>query len=271
MDEADTIFGPKAGDANEDLRGLLNAGHQRGRPALRYDAGLRRVELIATFAMAALAGIGNMPDTIEDRAVIINMRRRAPDEIVKPYRARRDGPALAQLKAQLHTWVRAHLDELEAAAPELPVEDRAADTWEPLVAIADAAGGHWPADARAAVLALTADDVDVDTVSLRVRLLIDIRTAFGEAEGLQLRNPRRPAPRRPRSTLGHPRQERPQPQIARRAAPRLRHPLRPIPVGRRHPIQGLQTRPIRRLLAPLLPRTKFQAPCRPSRPTVPQA
>ena len=72
----------------------------------------------------------------------------------------------------------------KSAAPELPVEDRAADTWEPLVAIADLAGGHWPADARAAVLALTTDDVDVDNVSLRVRLLIDIRTAFRDAERL---------------------------------------------------------------------------------------
>src|SRR5918911_1221830 len=35
LDEADTVFGPKAGDANEELRGLLNAGHQRNRPALR--------------------------------------------------------------------------------------------------------------------------------------------------------------------------------------------------------------------------------------------
>ncbi len=184
IDESDTIFGPRAGDAHEDLRGLLNAGHQRGRPAIRYDAGLRRVDRIATFAMAALAGIGNMPDTIEYRAVIIGMRRRAPDETVLPYRTRRDGPALVHLKMQLSRWVRAQLDQLEAAAPELPVEDRAADTWEPLVAIADAAGGHWPADARAAILALSTDDVDVDTVSLRVRLLIDVRTAFGTAERL---------------------------------------------------------------------------------------
>jgi len=29
VDEADTIFGPKAEGANEDLRGLFNAGHQR--------------------------------------------------------------------------------------------------------------------------------------------------------------------------------------------------------------------------------------------------
>ena len=99
------------------------------------------MDRIATFAIAALAGIGNMPDTIEDRAVIVGMRRRAPDETVLPFRTRRDGPALAQLKTQLHAWVRGHLDELESAAPELPVEDRAADTWEPLVAIADPAAG----------------------------------------------------------------------------------------------------------------------------------
>jgi hypothetical protein len=81
VDEADTIFGPKA-DGNEDLRGLLNAGHQRNRLAKRYDAAANRVESIPTFAMAALAGIGAMPDTIEDRAVVIRMRRRADGETV---------------------------------------------------------------------------------------------------------------------------------------------------------------------------------------------
>ncbi|WP_240051773.1 hypothetical protein [Pseudonocardia sp. EV170527-09] len=85
--EADTIFGPKA-DAHEDLRGLLNAGHQRNRPAKRYDAARNRVESIPTFAMAALAGIGAMPDTIEDRAVIIRMRRRASHETAPAVRVR---------------------------------------------------------------------------------------------------------------------------------------------------------------------------------------
>lgn len=35
VDEADTIFGPKASGDSEILRGLLNAGHQRNRPAWR--------------------------------------------------------------------------------------------------------------------------------------------------------------------------------------------------------------------------------------------
>lgn len=183
IDEADTIFGPRAGE-HEDLRGLLNAGHQRGRPAIRWDASRREVDRIATFAMAALAGIGNMPDTIEDRAVLVTMRRRAPDETVQPFRARRDGPALNGIKTELHQWVRAQLDQLTAAVPALPVEDRAADTWEPLVAVADLAGGHWPATARMVCLALSNGDADEDHVSLRVRLLMDCRTAFGDAAGL---------------------------------------------------------------------------------------
>ncbi|MCO1582036.1 DUF3631 domain-containing protein, partial [Crossiella sp. SN42] len=178
VDEADTIFGPKAGD-NEDLRGLLNAGHQRNRPAKRYDAASGVVESIPTFAMAALAGIGAMPDTIEDRAVVIRMRRRAPGETVAPYRHRRDRPQLQRIARQLREWLRADLKTLEEAVPEMPVEDRAADTWEPLIIVADHAGGDWPERGRAAVLALTAESSDNDKGSLGIRLLKDCRTAFG--------------------------------------------------------------------------------------------
>lgn len=179
VDEADTIFGPNA-DGNEDLRGLLNAGHQRNRPAMRYDAAMRQVVAIPTFAMAALAGIGAMPDTIEDRAVIIRMRRRAPGEQVDPYRHRRDRPALQQLCQQLAQWLRADLDALESIEPEMPLEDRAADTWEPLIAVADHAGGKWPERARTAALSLLAEAISHDQGSTRTRLLIDCRAIFGD-------------------------------------------------------------------------------------------
>ncbi|MEV0392310.1 DUF3631 domain-containing protein [Polymorphospora rubra] len=183
VDEADTIFGGKA-EANEDLRGLLNAGHQRNRPAIRWDAGTQRLEKIPTFAMAALAGIGAMPDTIEDRAVVVRMRRRAPGENVAPYRHRRDGPALRQLANDLAEWLNAHLAELERAEPVMPLEDRAADTWEPLIAVADLAGGDWPDRGRHAAEALTAER-DGNTVSSdRIRLLADCRTAFGQYDAI---------------------------------------------------------------------------------------
>ena len=183
LDEADTVFGPKAGE-NEDLRGLLNAGHQRNRPAIRYDAASRRIETIETFAMAALAGIGAMPDTIEDRALVIRMRRRAPGESVAPYRMRRDAPALDQIRTRLNQWVRAHLDHLGAATPTMPVEDRAADTWEPLIAVADVAGGYWPEAAREASLVLTDAREASAQQSIQARLLTDCRKAFADADAL---------------------------------------------------------------------------------------
>ena len=180
LDEADTVFGPKAVDNHEDLRGILNAGHARNRPYIRWDVTTRSAERCPTFAMAALAGIGGLPDTITDRAVCIAIRRRAPGEDVARYRDRRDGDPLRTLGGHLGTWVRAHLDELRHAEPDMPVEDRAADTWEPLIAIADLAGGDWPARARKAASALTAED-DTDT-SLGARLLADLRDVFGAAD-----------------------------------------------------------------------------------------
>lgn len=206
LDEADTVFGPRAAGDNEDLRGLLNAGHQRGRPAIRFDAATRRVERIDTFAMAALAGIGAMPDTIEDRALVIKMRRRAPGETVAPYRSRRDGPALDQLRARLHEWVRRHKLQLELATPPMPIEDRAADTWEPLVAIADLAGATWPTMARHAALMLTEAREASETQTTQARLLADCRTAFADADALptvELLRRLKDDPEGPWATYGH--------------------------------------------------------------------
>jgi hypothetical protein len=184
VDEADTIFGGKNAEANDDLRGLLNAGHQRNRPAIRWDNANRKLETIPTFAMAALAGIGAMPDTIEDRAVVIRMRRRAPGESVAPFRHRRDRPALTTMAATLARWLTRHLADLEKAEPSMPLEDRAADTWEPLIAVADLAGSDWPDLARQAALVLTTDRDQAANVSDRIRLLADCRAAFGDADAL---------------------------------------------------------------------------------------
>ncbi|WP_226351877.1 DUF3631 domain-containing protein [Pseudonocardia sp. ICBG601] len=111
------------------------------------------------------------------------MRRRAPGEHVEPYRHRRDRPKLQKLAEQLHGWLRDDLTALEAAEPAMPVEDRAADTWEPLIAVADHAGGHWPDRARAAILALQDED-DGDDRSERIRLLADCHAAFGDEQAL---------------------------------------------------------------------------------------
>jgi hypothetical protein len=183
VDEADTLWGTKKqADANEDLRGLLNAGHQRNRPMLRWDITTRTLDQLDTFAMAMLASIGDLPDTIMDRAVVIRMRRRAPGEQVDPYRTRRDAPPLHELRDRLTTWAREHLRQLHHAAPHMPLEDRAADTWEPLIAIADLAAGEWPDRARAAATTMTeAESQQEEDSTASVRLLADLRDVFDQA------------------------------------------------------------------------------------------
>lgn len=180
IDEADSIFGTKVkAEQNEDLRGLLNAGYQRGLNYGRTVGPMHVPTEFPTFAMAALAGIGRMPDTIEDRAVVVAMRRRKPSETVQPYRRRRDEPQLNELRHRLAAWATEHLEALIEAEPDLPVEDRAADTWEPLVAVADAAGGAWPARARAAAKTITTEAAAHDAEqSLNVKLLADVRGVF---------------------------------------------------------------------------------------------
>ncbi|MFJ1928837.1 DUF3631 domain-containing protein [Streptomyces sp. NPDC088131] len=185
VDEADTLFGSvKVAEKNEDMRGLLNAGHQRNRPTLRVSGPNHEVSKFPTFAMAALAGIGDLPDTIMDRSVAIRMRRRRPGEKVAEFRTVRDTPVLHALRDRLVAW----LAPLHATAmdltPPMPVEDRAADTWQLLIAIADLAGGRWPTTARSACLAMTTHEAeqDPDNSSLSIRLLGDIRRAF-TAEG----------------------------------------------------------------------------------------
>jgi hypothetical protein len=68
----------------------------------------------------------------------------------------------------------------------MPLEDRAADTWEPLIATADLAGQDWPALARTAALALTADHDQAATMSDRIRLLADCRAVFADADALPI-------------------------------------------------------------------------------------
>jgi hypothetical protein len=183
FDEIDTIFSAKAGGNNEDLRGLLNSGYKRSATVSRCvgDASRMKVERFPVFAPVALAGIaGAMPATITTRAIRIHMRRRAPHERAEPFRERKVEAEAEPLREQLAEWLdRVGADELAGAEPVMPdgITDRAAEVWEPLVAIADLAGGHWPATARAAASHFVGQAVATG-VSVGTRLLADLRALF---------------------------------------------------------------------------------------------
>lgn len=187
IDEADRLFGTKkADDDNRELIGLLNNGFRPGKPTWRCVGPQQVATAFPNFAFAALAGIGRLPDTIEDRAVNITMRRRLPGEVVAKFRLRTDLPAMRGLCSSIAEWVATVGEELEAPVVSVPdeLEDRAQDAWEPLLAMADAAGGEWPQRARLAAVALTREQADDDTErSTRLTLLGDVRKVFIEDGG----------------------------------------------------------------------------------------
>lgn len=181
FDEADAFFSRK-GDAAEELRGILNAGHRRGATVARCvgeGKGLK-TQRFNVFCPKLVAAIGNLPDTIADRSIHCRLERRREGERVERFRYRDAKADADPLRKDLEAWAGEHLEELKAARPNLPeaLDDRAADGWEPLLALADAAGGEWPRRARAAAVELAGAHFS-DDESLGVLLLEHVRDAFG--------------------------------------------------------------------------------------------
>jgi hypothetical protein len=190
FDEIDTVFGPKARE-NEELRALLNSGHRRGAVAGRcvVRGKIIETEEIPSYAAVALAGLGWLPDTILSRSVIVRMRRRAPDERIESFRRRLHMPHGEALRRRVAAWAKAILPEAIDARPEMPagVEDRNADVWEALLAVADLAGGDWPKLARRAATELVKAAREIEP-SLNIRLLADLRTIFESEDSLSTKD-----------------------------------------------------------------------------------
>lgn len=132
-----------------------------------------------TFSPKAIAGIGRLPQTIEDRSIPIELKRKRRQEERERFRIRRVRLQAKPLYERLARWAKQNLGSLRYAEPSLPQElnDRQQDVCEPLLAIADRVGGEWPARARHALIQLsTSRPAQDDSPSLR--LLADIRAAF---------------------------------------------------------------------------------------------
>ena len=163
---------------------MINAGHRRGAVAGRcvVKGKVIETEELSAFCAVALAGLGHLPDTILSRSVIVKMRRRGPGEEVEGYRRRLHAPEGYRLRDRLAAWAEQILPNLDTF-PAMPegITDRNADVWEALLALADAAGGHWPDRARVACVALVAA-AKGDQPSLGLRLLSDVRMVFAHHE-----------------------------------------------------------------------------------------
>jgi putative DNA primase/helicase len=173
LDECDTYLRD-----NDELRGLLNAGHKRGACALRCEGENNNVRGFKAFAPAVLAGIGELPGTLHDRSIVIPLVRAKPGEVAARFDSRQT-QLETELCRKLARWTGDNLAALETADPILPPNafNRLADNWRPLFAMAELAGGDWPQRAADAFDLLTSK-TDSDAQGINTMLLADVREAF---------------------------------------------------------------------------------------------
>jgi len=181
IDEADSFV-----KDNEELRGILNSGHTKVAANVIRSVevnGEHKPRRFSTWAPKAIATIRSLADTLEDRAIIVQLQRKLPGAKVERLR-RRDNEWCAALRSQAARWAADNFEKLVDPDPQVPeqLNDRAADNWRPLLAIADLAGGEWSHLARQAALTLSGEAQD-DAVG--VELLKDIRLAFGDGDGIR--------------------------------------------------------------------------------------
>jgi Protein of unknown function (DUF3631) len=180
LDESDAAFGGPE-EYSEALRGLLNSGYRRsGCTSLCVGQGAKiSYKDFQTYCPKAIAGIGRLPDTVADRSIPIRLRRKTSRELTARFRNREVKPEASSISIKIAEWAEGNLESLRAARPDSPesLSDRQEEVAEPLLAIADLAGGDWPQRARSALVEVLTGTAAEDG-SIRVRLLADIRGVF---------------------------------------------------------------------------------------------
>lgn len=170
IDEADTFLSDR-----DELRGILNGGHNRlTAKVLRTVGDDHEPRAFCAWAPKCIAMIGNLPDTLEDRALVVRLRRKQPGEVVERFRGDRI-QQFVPLCRKAARWAADNADVLRGMDPDIPNElhDRAQDNARALIAIADTIGGVWPERLRSALVAMAALSDD-DPKSAGVLLLRDI-------------------------------------------------------------------------------------------------
>ncbi|SFJ71857.1 DUF3631 domain-containing protein [Bradyrhizobium sp. Gha] len=168
IDEADNL-GLALRD-NGRLRAIFNSGHRKGGTVAIMERG--RVRKFSTFAPLALAlpdTFGALPRTLNSRCITIAMERHDGQRKLKRFDASHPDPALDAAYMQILLWREVKLDP----DPAMPVHNRWADNWRPLISIADALG--WGEQARDAMLIFAREYHDAD---IKILLLADIRKVF---------------------------------------------------------------------------------------------
>jgi putative DNA primase/helicase len=181
IDEADTFVRD-----NDAMRGILNSGHTKAAAHVIRNVesnGEHKPRRFSTWAPKAIATIRELADTLEDRAIVVTLQRKPKLAAVARLR-KRDSNEFVTLRRQAARWAADNFEKLTDPDPDIPevLNDRAADNWRPLLAIADLASGRWPPRAREAARLLSGEGHE--SSSINVELLADAKEAFGDKEAM---------------------------------------------------------------------------------------
>jgi hypothetical protein len=177
IDEVDSFL-----RENEDARGILNSGFTRASAYIvRCVGDNHEATRFSTWSPKSLCGIGKLSATLADRSIPLRLRRKSAGETVANYMHIPQAET-EPLRSRIARWADDNRESIRQSRPPLiaSLHDRAQDCWEPLQAIAIAAGGDWPAHARAAALALHGAEDDVPSIG--AELLQDIKAIFDERD-----------------------------------------------------------------------------------------
>jgi putative DNA primase/helicase len=155
LDEADTYM-----DEQTQLKGILNSGHQRTtakvvRCEKRKDGGYDPKEF-PTFCPMIYARIGEPYPALLTRSIVIRMQRAKPTDAIAKIKPG-DIDALEQLPKRISGNSAAWTARLKLAEPRMPryLDNRSADNWRHMLAIAELAGHGWPSRAAEAARLLS--------------------------------------------------------------------------------------------------------------------
>jgi len=202
IDEADTLL-----QGNDELRGILNSGYSRKTAyvvrvanqvnwtdlAERREGADKtgeaeregtRLVRYSCWCPKVMAAIGRLPDTLADRCIVVRMQRKTAAEDCERLR----NLEATALRQQCARFVLDHGEAIAGARPAVPasLNDRAGDIWEPLLALADLAGGGWPEKGREAAVGLTGVSQEHSPIG---SLLLDLLLLFinGECQRMHSR------------------------------------------------------------------------------------
>ncbi len=155
LDDADSWL---LRDPNDERHSLINSGHKRGGRVLRCVGDNHDLKAFSTFCAKVIAFIGKSRDTLHNRSIEIVLRRKMAGEKITPLR-NADRSGYDTLRAKLARMEEDYLDTIANARPDLSgFDNRAADNWEPLLAVADLAGGEWRCKLRELIRSMREQD-----------------------------------------------------------------------------------------------------------------